>query len=150
MNEMDIDKFEAFEENYRSAKMYHFRAKQFLDEGQHFSVVFNVASVALENYLIALCWLYKVEPGNHNYTCLMDSLEEGVQISPALNREIRSMDSIFGICSLDNYYHGMPEQTDMNLVLAICNAVQKLFDPAKISAIRSDIEKYKDAFASKD
>lgn len=47
MNEID---FEVFDESYRGAKMYHYRAEQFLEEGQHYSVVFNVASVALENY----------------------------------------------------------------------------------------------------
>jgi HEPN domain-containing protein len=43
-----------FEEKYRSAKGYHKRAKQFLEEGQYHTVVFNVATVALENFHIAI------------------------------------------------------------------------------------------------
>lgn len=137
MNAIDNGLLEAFEENYRGARMYHYRAKQFLDEGQHYSVVFNVASVALENYLIALCWLYGVDPGNHNYTCLMDTVEEFMDIPPALDSGIRSLDAIFGICSLEDYHHGNPEKSDMNKVLAMCDGVQKLFDPARMLAVKA-------------
>ncbi|MBP2646295.1 MAG: hypothetical protein H6Q75_1735, partial [Firmicutes bacterium] len=118
---------EAFEEVYRSAKMYHYRAKQFQEEGQCPSVVFNVASVALENYLIALCALYGIEPGNHNYTCLMDTVEEIIDVSTVLNKEIRSLDLLFGICSIENYYHGEPEPDDAGRVLSMCHGVQNLF-----------------------
>ena len=133
-NETDL---EMFEKNYWSAKMYHQRAEQFLDEGQSSSVVFNVASVALENYLIALCDLYGIEPGNHNYICLMDAVEEVIDVPPALNREIRSLDIIFDICSLENYHHGTPEPADSDRVLSMCNEVRKLFDPVRIAAVRA-------------
>lgn len=134
MNKINV---ELFEEDYQSARMYHYRAKQFLEEGQCSSVVFNVASVALENYLIALCDLYGVEPGNHNYTCLMDEVEELIEVSPTLNKEIRSLDSIFGICSLENYHHGTPELSDMERVLAMCQQVESLFDQSRIAAVRA-------------
>lgn len=136
MNSNEID-LETFEEDYRSAKMYHYRAKQFLEEGQCSSVVFNVASVALENYLIALCDLYGVEPDNHNYTCLMDAVETFMDISQELNEKIRSLDGIFGICSLENYYHGVPAESDMDKTLALCDEVKDLFDPERIAAVRA-------------
>lgn len=136
MNRNEID-LEVFEKNYQSAKMYHRRAEQFLDEGQSSSVVFNVASVALENYLIALCELYGEEAGNHNYTCLMDVVEAIIDVPAALNKEIRSLDLIFGICSIENYYHGNPEQADMDRVLYMCNEVQHLFDQTKIATVRA-------------
>lgn len=134
INEFD---FEAFEKNYQGAKMYHYRAEQFLEEGQCHSVVFNVASVALENYLIALCELYGIEPRNHNYICLMDAAEEAIAIPPALNQAIRSLDEIFGICSIDNYHHGIPEPADSDRVLAMCHEIRKLFDPVRIAAVRA-------------
>jgi len=136
MIDMDKIDIEAFEADYRGAKMYHYRAEQFVEEGQSSSVVFNVASVALENYLIALCDLYGVEPGNHNYTCLMDAVETIIDISEELNKEIRSLDLIFGICSLENYYHGIPEESDSDRVLAMCNEVRQLFDQTRIDAVR--------------
>ncbi|QDR79859.1 hypothetical protein [Sporomusa termitida] len=134
MNKIDL---EAFEADYRSAKMYHYRAEQFVEEGQSSSVVFNVASVALENYLIALCDLYGEEPGNHNYTCLMDTVETVIDVSEVLNKEIRSLDSIFGICSLENYHHGIPAESDSDRVLAMCNEVRQLFDQTRIAAVRA-------------
>lgn len=136
MNRNEID-LEVFEKNYQSAKMYHRRAEEFLNEGQSSSVVFNVASVALENYLIALCELYGEEAGNHNYTCLMDTVEKIVDVPVVLNKEIRSLDLIFGICSIENYYHGNPEQDDRDRVLFMCNEVQHLFDQTKIATVRA-------------
>ncbi len=134
--ESEVD-LEAFEENYRGAKSYHRRALQFLDEGQCHSVVFNVAAVALECYLIALCELYGEEPLNHNYTCLMNTIEGIMDFPPELNEQIRSLDSIFGICSLENYYHGEPEPYDSDRVLSMCGEVEALFDQARISALRA-------------
>ncbi len=137
-DEIDL---EAFEEKYRDAKAYHKRAVQFLEEKQYYSVVFNVAAVALEFYLVALCELYGTEPGNHNYTCLMNAVEEIVAVPEELNEEIRSLDLIFGICSIENYYHGEPELSDLDRILAICDGVRKLFDPVRISSVRAFLAK---------
>ncbi len=127
----------AFAADYQDARAYHRRAEQFLREGQHFSVVFNVGAVALERYLVALCELYGEEPGNHNFTCLMDAIEGLMDFPPALNRAIRSLDSIFGICSLENYHHGAPEPPDAERVLALCAEVRDLFDPDRLAAVRA-------------
>jgi hypothetical protein len=132
MTEID---FEAFTENYRDAQVYQHRAEQFRHEGQHATVVFDVAAVALERYLIALCELYGRKPRNHNYTCLMDDAEEMIDFPPLLNKEIRSLDLIFGICSLDDYHHGSPETSDADRVRSMCNEVWKLFDQKRIALL---------------
>lgn len=129
---------EAFEENYRDALAYHRRAEQFLRQGQRHSLVFNVGSVALERYLVAMCHLYGEMPLNHNFICLMNAVENVVEFTPELNKEIRSLDFIFGICSLDDYFHGTPEPADSDRVLAMCQAVQRLFDQEKIAAVRAE------------
>lgn len=118
---------EEFQENYRYAEGFHHRAEQFLREGQSASVVFNVAAVALERYLVALCDLHGAEPRNHNYVCLMETIEKIIDFPPVLNEEIRSLDLIFGICSLENYYHGTPASNDADRVLSMCNEIQKFF-----------------------
>jgi hypothetical protein len=134
VNEVDLG---TFEKKYRDAKGFHHRAKQFLEEGQCYSVIFNVAAVAIENYLVALCELYGVMPGNHNYTYLMDEIETIIDVPVLLNKEIRSLDFIFGICSIENYHHGDPEISDSDRVLSMCNEINKLFDPDKISCVRA-------------
>lgn len=133
---METD-LEGFEENYRDAQAYHRRAEQFLRQKQRLSLVFNVGSVALERYLVALCHLYGIIPLNHNYICLMNAVETIVDVPKALNKEIRSLDFIFGICSLDDYFHGTPQPEDSTRVLSMCEKVRGLFDPARISLARA-------------
>lgn len=136
-------RYDEFEKEYLDSKAYLRRAKQFRDQGMVHSDVFNVASLALERYLVALCYLYDVEPFNHNYNCLMDSVEKLVDVPLELNTEIRSLDKIFDICSLDDYYHGEPEPSDMERVIAMCDAVEGLFDKEKIEEVRGYLMKNK-------
>ena len=121
-------RYDEFEKEYLDSKAYLRRAKLFRDRGMAHSDVFNVASLALERYLVALCYLYDVEPFNHNYNCLMDSVEKLVVVPVELNDEIRSLDKIFDICSLDDYHHGEPELSDMERIIAMCDAVEELFN----------------------
>jgi HEPN domain-containing protein len=137
-----IDKksrFDDFEKEYRDSKAYLRRAKLFLKQGQDHSVVFNVASLALERYLVALCYLHDMEPFNHNYTCLMDTVEMFMEPPEELNKEIRSLDEIFGICSIDDYFHGEPEVSDMERILGMCEEVEELFDQDKINSFRESL-----------
>jgi hypothetical protein len=127
---------EAFETNYSDAQGYHHRAKQFLREGQRSSLVFNVAAVALERYLVALCDLYGVSPRNHNYAWLIYELQNVMDIPAGLKKEIKSMDLIFGICSIDDYHHPDPDASDAARVLLLCTEVQKLFDQSLVSSVR--------------
>jgi hypothetical protein len=142
-NSMTID-LDAFEKNYRDAKGYHRRAEQFVQEEKRHSLIFNMASVALERYLIALCELYGEMPFNHNYNSLIDTVENIIQIPPDLNKEIRSLDDIFGICSLENYHHGVPEQADSVRVISMCHEIEKLFDQSRISSFRTSVENNKE------
>lgn len=136
-------RYDEFEKEYLDAKAYLRRAKQFHNQGMAHSDVFNVASLALERYLVALCYLYDVEPFNHNYNCLMDSVEKIVDVPAELNTEIRSLDEIFGICSIDNYYHGEPELSDMERIIVMCDAVDGLFDQKKMEEVRGPVTKNK-------
>ena len=96
---------ESFVTNYADAKAYYHRALQFQAEGHRPSLAFNIASVALERYLVALCDLYGEDPRNHNYITLMRTVETLVEVPKELNRRIKAMDWIFGICSIDEYRH---------------------------------------------
>jgi HEPN domain-containing protein len=132
-------RFDDFEKEYRDSKAYLHRAQLFLKEGQDHSVVFNVASLALERYLVALCYLHDMEPYNHNYTCLMDTVEMFMEVPEELNKEIRSLDEIFDICTLDDYFHGDPEVSDMERVLSMCERVEELFDQEKIRSFKDSL-----------
>lgn len=126
---------DAFSINLSDAKAYHRRALQYKQNGQRPSLVFNIASVALERYLVALCDLYGAEPRNHNYITLMRDVETVVEVPKELNKRIRAMDWIFGICSIDEYRHPNPDKADMDNVLVLCDEVFKLFDEKRMDAI---------------
>lgn len=126
---------EAFTIDYNDAEAYYKRALQFKSQGVKSSVVFNVASVALERYLVALCDLYGEEPRNHNYITLMKTVETLVDVPKELNKRIKAMDWIFGICSIDEYRHPNPDETDMENALYLCVEVKKLFDRERIAQI---------------
>jgi|WetSurMetagenome_2_1015567.scaffolds.fasta_scaffold00063_36 hypothetical protein len=132
---MDI---EAFEKNYSDAKGYHLRAIQFAEEGRRASLVFNVASVAIEDYLLALCSYHGVMPFNHNYTCLMDAAERVVTFDPDLRNNIRSLDEIFGICSVENYHHGIPTPGDSLRTLSMCSELTELIGKLNIEILKSE------------
>lgn len=114
-----------FERCYQEAQCYHRRAELFSGQRQSASLVFNVAAIAVENYLIALCARYGEMPFNHNYSSLLASVNDAMPqpLPPALCDGIRYLDSIFGICSVDNYHHGAPNAEDKEAILAICNAL---------------------------
>ena len=132
-NEM-ID-VEAFETDYNDALAYYERAEQFLNGGFRSSLVFNIAAVALERYLVALCDLHGLMPRNHNYICMMLELEQVMEFPKKLVKEIKSLDLIFGICSIDDYRHPNPDPADMDRILVMCKDVQKVFTRPEIVSL---------------
>jgi len=144
MTELDlivIDE-EAFALNYADAKAYHNRALQFMSAGERPSLVFNIASIALERYLVAICDLYGAEPKNHNYSILMKDVEKYVEVPKELKKRIKAMDWIFGICSIDEFRHPNPDESDRDNALYLCVEIEKLFDQKRIETLmaKSKIE----------
>jgi hypothetical protein len=130
-----------FEDDYKDAMAYHRRALQFKNEGEAFSVVFNVASVALERYLVAICELYGEEPRNHNFITLMMTADKLLEVPKTLSKEVKSLDQIFGICFLDDYFHGTPTDADAKKALRLCEEVKQLFDQEKIRFVRAALKR---------
>lgn len=126
---------ESLEINLADADAFHKRALAYMKLEQRASLVFNIAAVALERYLVAICNLYGAEPRNHNYITLMHDIEQFVEVPPDVNRKIKAMDWIFGICSIDEYRHPNPDKTDMENVLTLCKEVQNLFDRERMAKI---------------
>lgn len=121
---------ETFERRSRDAIGYHRSALGFERMGDRHSLVFNVGSVALEAYLVALCAWRSAMPFNHNFNCLIDAVEEVMDIPADLARDIRDLDGMFGICSLDDYHRETPEPADARRVLSMCGRVATLFRAA--------------------
>jgi hypothetical protein len=62
-----------------------------------------------------------------------------MEVPEELNKEIRSLDEIFDICTLDDYFHGDPEVSDMERVLSMCERVEELFDQEKIRSFKDSL-----------
>jgi hypothetical protein len=120
------------QQDYSDAQAYHRRAIQFLEVEYASSLVFNVASVALERYLVAICEWHGVEPMSHNFIGLMKEVDKLMEIPHEISRDVRSIDRIFGICFLDNYYHGNPQDSDRDKVLRLCSEIYELFNKEKM------------------
>lgn len=134
--ETEIIDEEAFELNFSDAKAFHNTALIYKKHNQRPSLVFNIASVALERYLVAICDLYGAVPHNHNFITLMRDVETLVNVPNDLNKRIKAMDWIFGICSIDDYRHANPDEADMENVLILCDEVFRLFDANRITELR--------------
>jgi len=108
------------------ARGYHRRAELFAEQAQSPGLIFNVGSIAAECYLVALCAWYGSMPFNHNFVSLMETAEEVMQFDPTLSRDIRALDDIFGICSLENYHHGAPTNEDAVSIIGICRGLSAM------------------------
>jgi len=119
----------------KDAQAYYERALEFLHGGFRSSLVFNIAAVALERYLVALCDLHGLMPRNHNYICMMLELEPVMTFPKELIKEIKSLDLIFGICSIEDYRHPNPDKADMDRILKMCKDVQQVFTQPEIALL---------------
>ncbi|WP_434669064.1 hypothetical protein ACMYSO_02245 [Klebsiella sp. B345] len=121
-----------FSRCHQHARGYHHRARLLVDQTRSASLVFNVGAIAVECYLIALCALHGDMPLNHNYRSLLHSIEAHVAVDDALRQSILSLDTIFGICSIDDYHHGVPDEHDGRRILALCDALDALIGTQQI------------------
>ena len=124
-----------FQTDYQSALGYHRRAEKFSQTKRPAHLVFNIASMALERYLVALCDLHCVTPENHDYACLMSAVETVMDFPAVLNHDIRALDDVFGLCSLEVNPHGDPKAADASRILVLCGAVREILDVAIQSGV---------------
>lgn len=125
-----------FQADYQDALGYHRRAEQFSQTRRPANLVFNIASMALERYLVAICDLHCITPENHDYACLMNAVETVMDFPSLLNQDIRALDKVFGLCSLEATPYGDPKTADASRILILCGQVRALLD----GAIQSGVE----------
>ena len=130
----------AFKKRYHSAVIYHRRAEQFADERQPLIVIFDVASIAVENYLIALCEFYKIDPRIHNYQALIGAVEQisAITIPLGIIEQVKALDEAYGICSVENYHRKTEFTNDeIGQVLYLCHYFNELSEQNIILGIKS-------------
>lgn len=71
---------------------------------------YNLLSMSLEGYVMAVCGYLGCLPYNHTYTDLMEALDRVAPLDPELKERILRHESIQEICSIEAYHRSCPDQ----------------------------------------
>ena len=71
---------------------------------------YNLLSMSLEGYVMAIADYHNCLPYNHTYTDLVDALENVISLDPDLKTRILAHESIQNICSLEDYHRSHPSE----------------------------------------
>lgn len=95
-------------EKYFRAACPEGRESRFLPE-----LRYNLLSMSLEGYVMAIADFHNTLPYNHTYTDLMETLETLVSLDPDLKARILKHERLQEICSLEDYHRSTPSEEDL-------------------------------------
>ncbi len=75
---------------------------------------YNLLSMSLEGYVMAILDYHNSLPDNHTYTDLMDALETVIPVDKNLKNRILKYENIQSICSIEKYHRSSPEEHELN------------------------------------
>jgi len=76
-------------------------------------VRYNLISMSLEAYIMAIMDFHKVMPQNHTYTDLIIGLETVIPLDEKLKNRILQYENIQSICSVDKYHTVAPSEEEL-------------------------------------
>lgn len=94
------------------------------------NIRYNLLSMSLEGYVMAILDYHDSLPENHTFTDLVAGLESVVNIDENLKRRILSFENIQSICSIDKYHRSKPTEEDL---IGLKAAVMEIGDLAHIT-----------------
>ena len=78
-----------------------------------YDILYNLLSMSLESYIMAILDYKKSLPDNHTYTDLVNGLERVMPLDPELKHKILKYESIQSICSVDKFSIRLPEEEEI-------------------------------------
>ena len=75
---------------------------------------YNLLSMSLEGYIMAILDFHNNLPDNHTYTDLMDGLERVMDVDQSLKERILKYENIQSICSIEKYHRSAPTDEELN------------------------------------
>lgn len=78
------------------------------------SIVYNLLSMSLEGYIMAILDYHKMLPDNHTYTDLLDALEGVLPLDKNLKSRILQLENIQSICSVEKYHRTDPTTDELS------------------------------------
>ncbi len=77
-------------------------------------IVYNLLSMSLEKYIMAILDFNKSLPDNHTYTDLFNALDTVISIDSGLKNRILQYESIQSICSVDKFEINDPTEEQIS------------------------------------
>jgi len=87
---------------------------------------YNLLSLSLEGYIMAILDYHRKLPDNHTYTDLICALETVVPIDETLKQRILRYENIQSICSIEKYYRSSPTEADLHELRGAIDQISKL------------------------
>lgn len=75
---------------------------------------YNLLSMSLEGYIMAILDFHNNLPDNHTYTDLVIGLERVMPIDETLKKRILQYESIQSICAIDKYHRVSPTEDELD------------------------------------
>lgn len=99
------------------------------------TVRYNLLSMSLEGYIMAILDFHQNMPSNHTYSDLIYGLEEVMPIDAALKTRILKYENIQSICSLEKYHRSEPTDEDL---IDLFGAIQEISKMAHETCVVSE------------
>jgi hypothetical protein len=88
---------------------------------------YNLMSMALESYAMAILDYHDTLPDNHTFTDLLTALDSVVEIDPELKSRILEHESIQSICSMDKFVRREPTEEELD---KLYKAIKEIYEMA--------------------
>ncbi len=75
---------------------------------------YNLLSMSLEGYIMAILDFHNALPDNHTYTDLMNGLERVMKVDKSLKERILKYENIQSICSIEKYHRTPPTDEELS------------------------------------
>lgn len=87
---------------------------------------YNLLSMSLEGYIMAILDFHQNLPDNHTYTDLIYGLEREVKIDEKLKERILKYESLQSICSIDKYHWQPPTDEELEDLYGAITEIKNL------------------------
>lgn len=87
---------------------------------------YNLLSMSLEGYIMAMLDYHHNLPENHTYLDLMTALETVIPIDDTLKKRILQYENIQSICSIEKYYRSQPTEEEVDDLKGAIGEISRL------------------------
>lgn len=74
---------------------------------------YNLLSMSLEGYIMAITDYHNNLPDNHTYTDLLEALERVIPVDESLKHRLLQYENIQSICSIEKYHRNSPAEDEL-------------------------------------